>query len=110
MLDSEMPDLDWVEKQNEFLRLRLDTQLYPPSVVFRACYQFTDRAYIYLRSEKDDEIIIEFRSKRNLIDLSAVVGEFGNELINQRIRAELAHETQHIRELIVSQAFSEADL
>lgn len=105
-----MPDLEWLEGDKESLRLRLNAQLYPPSVAFRTCYLFTDRVYIYLHAEKEDEIIIEFRSKRNHGDLSPLVGEFGNELISQRIRAELARETQHIRELIVTQAFSEADL
>jgi His-Xaa-Ser system protein HxsD len=106
---SSKPVLQWVELGEDCLRLAIDTHLYPETVIFRTCYLFTDRCYIYLRAEKLQEIIIEFRAKRNMEDLNSVVGEFGNELINQRIRLELATETQRIREMIVEQAFSEAD-
>lgn len=110
MSDSDLVGMDWVERGEDCLRLRLDTQIYSPTVVFRTCYLFTDRAYLYLHGEKEAEIIIDFRSKMKSEDLTSIVGEFGNELINQRVRAELASETEHIRELIVRQAFSEADL
>ena len=65
---------------------------------------------MFLRSEKPDEIVVEFRAKNNGEDLQRIIGEFGNELINQRIRAGLSRETKTIRELIVAQAFAEADL
>jgi hypothetical protein len=39
-----------------------------------------------------------------------VVGEFSNELINQQVRRDVANETKAVRELIVAQAFAEADL
>lgn len=89
--------------------MRLDTLTYPERAIFRACYLFTDRTYIYLRSETPNEVIVEFRAKKDNQDVDSVVGEFGNELISQRIRLELAAETQKIREMIVTQAFSEAD-
>jgi His-Xaa-Ser system protein HxsD len=102
--------LQWAEPAEGCLRLTVNTQLYPETAVFRTCYLFTDRSYIYLRTEKPQEIIVEFQAKRNIEDLNSVVGDFGNELINQRIRLELATETQQIREMIVTQAFSEANL
>jgi His-Xaa-Ser system protein HxsD len=102
--------LQWVELGDGCLRLTIDTQLYPETSIFRTCYLFTDRAYLYLRTEKPNEIIVEFRSKKSGDrELNSVVGEFGNELLNQRIRLELATETRSIREMIVAQAFSEAD-
>lgn len=102
--------LQWIESGEGCLRLAINTQLYPETSIFRTCYLFTDRCYIYLRAEKPQEIIIEFRAKRTLEDLHTIIGEFGNELINQRIRLELASETRKIREMIVAQAFAEADL
>ena len=101
--------LQWVEPGDSCLRLTLDSRLYPETGIFRTCYLFTDRTYIYLKTEKPNEIVVEFRAKKNKEDLNSVVGEFGNELINQRIRLELASETHKIREMIVAQAFSEVD-
>lgn len=102
--------LEWVEHGDGFVRLAIDTALYPETSIFRTCYLFTDRAYLYLRAGKKSEIIVEFRAKKNTdIPMRAIVGEFGNELLNQRIRLDLAAETRQIRELIVTQAFSEAD-
>jgi len=101
--------LPWVEPGEGCLRLTLDSLTYPEKAIFRTCYLFTDRSYIFLRTGKPTELIVEFRAKRDNEHLDSIVGEFGNELINQRIRLELATETQQIREMIVTQAFSEAD-
>ena len=103
------PGLHWVEIGQDCLRLRVDTQLYQEEAIFRTCYIFTDRCYLFLRSEAPNELIVEFRLKKHAADLGRIVGDFGNELIDQRVRLELSRETRAIRELIVTQAFSEAD-
>jgi His-Xaa-Ser system protein HxsD len=51
-----------------------------------------------------------FTRKTPDCDLHSLAGEFSNELINQRVRLQIASETRAIRELIVAQAFAEADL
>ena len=109
MSDGSSPLLHWVEPGPGCLRLTINTSLYPETCVFRTCYVFTDRAYLYLRTETSHEIIVEFRSKQNQENLHPVIGDFCNELVNQRIRLDLAAETQSIRQMIVAQAFSEAD-
>jgi His-Xaa-Ser system protein HxsD len=101
--------LPWVEPAEGCLCLTLDSRIYPEKAIFRTCYLFTDRAYIFLGAANLNEVIVQFRVKRNNENLDSVVGDFGNELINQRIRLELSAETQQIREMIVTQAFSEAD-
>lgn len=88
----------------------VDTSLYTDSAVFRACYAFTDRCYLFLRRNGPNEILVEFRSRNDATSLSEVIGAFSNELIDQRIRGELALETRRIREWVVAQAFIEADL
>ena len=42
--------------------------------------------------------------------MNELAGEFSNELVNQKVRLDVAAETKAIRELIVAQAFAEADL
>jgi His-Xaa-Ser system protein HxsD len=90
--------------------LAVDTALYSPAALFRACYAFTDRCYIRLKSSAPDIVTVEFRPRTADQDLRAVVGEFENELINQRLRVDIARETREIRELIVRKALAEARL
>lgn len=40
--------LEWVERGNGCLTLIVDTTLYPEEALFRACYLFTDRCYLFL--------------------------------------------------------------
>jgi His-Xaa-Ser system protein HxsD len=100
--------LNWIERRDDYLALAVDTTLYPDEAVFRACYAFTDRCYLFLHRDSGNRLVVQFRQRRQSTNLDTVVYEFGNELINQRIRYRLAHDTKRIRELIVEQAFAEA--
>lgn len=99
-----------VEATADSLRLTVDTRLYSEEALFRTCYVFTDRCYLLLFQEEADRVVVEIRKRRGSTSLSTLVGEFANELIDQRVRVSLSRETQTIREMIVAQAFAEADL
>ena len=86
----------------------VDTRIYTREALFRACYRFTDRCYVFLRTQGQDAVLVEFRGKTSTGDLSQLLGEFANELIDQQVRADIALETKGVRTLIVSQAFAEA--
>lgn len=90
--------------------LRVDTSLYTLEALFRACYAFTDRCYLFLRRSGPAEVTVEFRPRQTGTSLPELVGAFCNELVDQRVRADLARETSRIRQWIVAQAFVEADL
>jgi His-Xaa-Ser system protein HxsD len=99
--------LEWIERHPDGMTLVLDSSLYPDEAVFRSCYAFTDRCYMFL--QRDGNVLkVRFRQRRQSAELDVIVGQFGNELINNRIRYSLARETRPIRELIVAQAFAEA--
>jgi His-Xaa-Ser system protein HxsD len=100
--------LDWTERSDDGLILTVDTSVYREEAVFRACYTFTDRCYLFVERAGAGRLKIRFRKRDPLVSLDRVAGEFGNELINQRIRVTLAEETRSIRELIVSKAFADA--
>ena len=103
------PNTQPESSDDDVVRYRVNTGLYSKEAVFRACYVFTDRCFLFLEPAGDSAIDIEFRKRRPTADLNDIVGSFANELINQRVRADLARETQDIRQLIVEQAFSGAD-
>lgn len=111
MANSEL-QLSWIERQSDqSLQLIVNLDLYPLEALFRVCYWFTDRCYLFLdRPEHSSSVTVHFAKKTSETDLSTIAGEFSNELINQRCRFDIAEETRAIRELIVAQAFTEADL
>jgi His-Xaa-Ser system protein HxsD len=106
------PPLSWVRPlTDDSLVIRVDTALYTLDALFRVCYLFTDRCYLFL-SQGEGQAVIEVRFTRKSpeSDLNEIAGEFSNELVNQKVRLDVAAETKGIRELIVAQAFAEADL
>ena len=93
------------------LSIDVDVGIYPLQVLFRVCYAYTDQCYLFLTSANDGQVVrVRFARRSAVCNLETIVGEFSNELINQRVRLEIANETRAIRELIVAQAFTEADL
>ena len=104
-----MSGVDVLEQKEGKLVLRLNSTLYPDAIIFRAAYSFTGRCTILLDRLDSDHVIAKF-SGGEATPLESLVGEFANELIGQRVRADIANETRAIRELIVAQAFAEADL
>lgn len=93
------------------LTLEVDTAIYSLEALFRVCYTFTDRCYLFLEpATKDKSVVVRITGKKPDSDLDAVAGEFSNALIDERVRRDIATETMSIRELIVAQAFAEADI
>jgi len=93
------------------LTFEVDTEIYSLEALFRVCYAFTDRCYLFLEpTARDTTVMVRITRKRSDFDLNTVAGEFSNALIDERVRRDIATETLSIRELIVAQAFAEADI
>ncbi|MCI0626500.1 MAG: His-Xaa-Ser system protein HxsD [Acidobacteria bacterium] len=104
--------ISWIHQLTDAeLQICVDSRTYSIESLFRVCYLFTDRCYLFLTRDEALPIVTVRITKKNAnTDLATVAGEFANELINQQVRADIAFETKPIRELIVAQAFAEADL
>lgn len=91
--------------------LDLSLVSYPTEVIVRTAYDFTDRLFIHTEPSADGQrATVTLMCKRAEADLAALIGEFTNALLDHRLRIEIASETKMIRDLIVAQAFIEADL
>jgi len=99
-----------IEESESVVRLSVNTSLYTEGVIFRTCYAFTDRCSVLVDRLNPEHVLVELRKQAGSGSLKALAAEFANELVNQRVRAVVASETKLIRDLIVSQAFAEADL
>jgi His-Xaa-Ser system protein HxsD len=111
-VDTSSPQLSWTQNVREDgLDISVNLSVYPLDALFRVCYWFTDRCYLFLTCDESHSVVtVHFAKKTPDTDLAVTAGEFSNELINQKVRRDVADETRGIRELIVAQAFAEADL
>ncbi|HWW60991.1 MAG TPA: His-Xaa-Ser system protein HxsD [Thermoanaerobaculia bacterium] len=90
--------------------LTIDLAVYPLETVLRTCQAFTARCYVLARTAVDGHVIVDFTPRDERDSLRELAGEFSNALLDNRLRAIIANETHAIRELLVAQAFCEADL
>lgn len=96
---------------NVVVAAEIDLSVYSLNAVFRACYKFTAQCYAFLaRAENGAWLSVSLRAKNPEKDLSSLVGEFFNELLDQQVRENLQQEMRPIREVIVAQAFAEGNL
>ncbi|MGH7486808.1 MAG: His-Xaa-Ser system protein HxsD, partial [Thermoanaerobaculia bacterium] len=90
--------------------INVDLAIYPLDVVLRACHTFTARCYVFPHVAEHGTVKVTFAPRIESETIRSVAGEFTNALLDYRLRASIADETRSIRELIVAQAFCEADL
>lgn len=106
MTHSQIESLD---ASSSTLVLSLDTELYPRDILYAAAYVFLDRAYILLDRE-NSRYIVRFRGKHDLDEatMTAMAGEFENELLAQALRSRVAKANQKIIEGVTALAISGA--
>jgi His-Xaa-Ser system protein HxsD len=100
-----------VDPETGVAEVALERNLYPLDVIYGAAYVLIDRAYLLLdRRASDGRIIvrIESREERDEATLTALVGEFSNELLNQALRRKITRQNKVELEAIVTQALAGA--
>jgi His-Xaa-Ser system protein HxsD len=92
--------------------LRVDTTLFSPDCILKAAYKFTDRCFVFLHREAGapETVWVTLAGKPQATDSRSLVGDFANELIDQRLREALGREFGPVQTLIVAQAFAEGNL
>jgi His-Xaa-Ser system protein HxsD len=94
----------------------LDPRIYTKEAILRACYWFTDIAYIRVPESADDRLAIRIDLKQTgptlahpkPTSISEFLGEFCNSLLDFELRRQVEAETAPIRQIILAKAFSEA--
>ena len=79
------------------LTFEIPKELYNKTVVLKAAYLFTDRAYIYIQ-QTDANYVLNIKLKPGVDEITA--DEFKNELLAQAVRYELFEQTKDVRKLI----------
>ena len=88
----------------------VDTAVYGLEALLRTAYKFTDRCYVFVESIEGSNRVAVAIAPKSSNDLQSILGEFYNELLDQRIRESLAQEYGDLRTMIVAQAFAEGNL
>lgn len=65
-----------------YVKLKVDTTLYPLTTIYSAGYVFLDRAYLYLDKDSKDRVVVWLFRKNKRENLKKLGMDFYNELIN----------------------------
>ena len=101
--------LPWKKLTDSYVVI-VDPSAYSVETVMKTCYLFLDQCYLFVEPEGEDKIKVYFTPLNSADNMLELIGEFSNRLIWQETRSRVAAETQAIKELIVAQAFSEANI
>jgi His-Xaa-Ser system protein HxsD len=90
------------------LKLSFENSLFGHEVIKRAMYRFADRCSCDIATgEKHTVVTVHANELENSKQLEA---DIRNEVLDQDLRSSIARETQHVRNLILANAFSKTNL
>lgn len=84
----------------------VDPRVYRLSAVKKAAYRLGDRCSVRIALPSEGGIQVRLTAKSETVSLSALEGDFRNELLDQDLRESIAEETERVRNLLLAQAFS----
>lgn len=74
--------IDSIVEEKDYIRLKVNSQVYPLATIFAAGYTFLDKVYILLDKDKKGNIFIYLSPQKKTKDLKKIGLEFFNELLN----------------------------
>lgn len=88
------------------MKFKLKTKIYPLECILNTAYLFLDQIYFFVDGDPKSELEITIKGKDGVTnkELDSIYGEFNNELINQKLRMNLAKQNKKIQEYIVGKA------
>lgn len=100
---------DVVQVCEDCVAITVSRSVYPPDVVIRAAYGFSDRAVAHIDEADAGRWMVRLQPLAGSTALADLGRSFCKELVYQGARALVESETRQIRDLIVAQAFAEVD-
>ena len=71
-----------INKKEGFVMVSVNPKIYPLDVVLSSAYIFTEKNYVLVDGDPEEEFVVEIRPKDKKVDLGVLGKEFNNELIN----------------------------
>ncbi len=93
------------------VRFTVDESIYELDVIMGAAYLFLDRCYVFLDRVADRKVQVVLRTRQATTEeeLSALIGTFSSELLNQALRKQVGESNGRLREFIMAKALFAAD-
>jgi len=88
------------------VNIKVDLNIYPLEVIYRTCYSYTDKFYLWINSVNERFVEINIK-KKNQEDNPNIKEQFGNDLIDFATRWSINKETSQIRETLIKTALGE---
>ena len=88
--------------------LSVNPKIYPLDVIFSAAYIFTDKNYIILDGNPEEEILVEIKPKEKTNEMEKIAMEFNNELVNYGSYAVQSARNIHLRHIILQRVLQTA--
>lgn len=92
------------------IRLELDSSMYSPEAVQKAAYRFIDRLTVVISKFQNNVICDIDLINGDANSMSEILADFKRELLDQQLRVQIKAETEPVRNLILSYAFSRTGL
>jgi His-Xaa-Ser system protein HxsD len=100
--------MDNFEIKDGSVIVSVNPKIYPLDVIFSAAYIFTDKNYIILDGNPEEEILVEIKPKEKNSDIGKIAMEFNNELISYGSYAVQLANNSHLRALILHRVLQTA--
>lgn len=84
--------------------LTYNKELYSKNVLFKACYKFTEKAYIHLDSNETSFIVSIF--PKDSEDSTDYALEFANQIIEETNREIVIEQTKNIRQILFARSMA----
>lgn len=100
-----------VDSKSNTAGILLDETVFPRPVGLAAAYRFLERCYVRLEQRPRRRLHVRLKGKEKLDEcaLLALGEEFGNELVHQLMRHQVAERTEQLRSIIVGRALLSAE-
>lgn len=103
-------EADPIVRQGALRLFSVDVRIYSLRAILKTAYWFTERAFLHLQFRAEHLVEIRLRAKSATADPDEIVGDFLNDLIDQRLRELVGAETEKSRDLIIAHALSKTAL
>lgn len=101
---------EFLSYHDQTVVMRVSLDIYGMEPLLKAAHKFTRQCYVHLELSDANAVLCRLRSKQAMQNLTALAGEFSNEVLDQALRARLLAATEPVRGLLLAQAFSKTNL
>lgn len=86
------------------MSIKFKKDLYTKTILFKACYSFTDKAYVHLDSDCENYIVSIYPKDES--DSEKFEKMFSNQMIEESARETILEQTKNIRQILFARALA----